>query len=238
MRRVGLADRHAGLDRRHRPEQVGAVELAAVVGVRVGQRQRARLVDHRRRVAVGDAGELVARVVGVEVGLVRDLAQVEVEDVAPVLPRGRAEVDVAAHPARPRERRVQVLERDVAGPDEVDLFLARPGRLQPQPQPADPRRDDVDRVQERVEPARPEALHQRRVVDAVHHHQQLVEREPAATAHAARDHEVAHGVGGLDHERRVRRRAGAPRASRTASRARPRSRARGRRWWSARRRAP
>ena len=128
--RVGLADRDAGLDRRHRLQDVLAREHRAPVGMRVGQRQRAHLVDHRRRVAGGDARELVARLRRVQRLLVRDLRDVEVEDVAPVLPRGRAEVDVAAHAARAGERRVERLQRDVAGPDEVDLLLARLRRLE------------------------------------------------------------------------------------------------------------
>src|SRR4051794_2487187 len=41
---------------------------------------------------------------------------------------------------------------------------------------------------------------------AAHPDEELVEREaPAATAHAARDHEVAHRVGGLRDQRRVDR---------------------------------
>src|SRR5919206_362949 len=78
-----------------------------------------------------------------------DLAQVEVEDVAPVLPRGRAEVDVAAHPARARQRRVERLERHVARADEVHLLLAGPRRPQAQAAAADLRRDDVQGVQPR-----------------------------------------------------------------------------------------
>ena len=115
-----------------------------------------------------------------------DLAEVEVEDVAPVLPAGRAEVDVAAHPARAGERGVEPLERHVAGPDEVDLLLARARRAHAQPQPADPLRDDVERVQERVPAAGEEALGGGRVVDAVHHDQQLVERQPAARRRPSR----------------------------------------------------
>ena len=132
------------------------VERGAAVGVRVGQRHRADLVDHRRRVAGGDARELVALLLRVELRVVRDLRDVEVEDVAPVLPRRRAEVDVAAHPARARERGVERLERHVAGADEVDLLLARPRRLLAQPHRADPLRDDVERVEERVEAVRDE----------------------------------------------------------------------------------
>ena len=39
-------------------------------------------------------------------------------------------------------------------------------------------RDDVGRVEERVEPVREDAPQERRVVDPVHHDEQLVEREP------------------------------------------------------------
>ncbi len=58
--RIGLADRDARLDGGHRLDEVGPGELVAAVRVRVGQRHRADLVDHRGRVAVGDARELVA----------------------------------------------------------------------------------------------------------------------------------------------------------------------------------
>ncbi len=43
---------------------------------------------------------------------------------------------------------------------------------------------DVGGVQERVEPAREHPLREGRIVDAVHHHEQLVERQPRAAAHA------------------------------------------------------
>ena len=125
VRRVLLADGHARLDGRHRLDDVLPRERRAAVGVGVGQRQRAHLVDHRRGVAGRDARELVALLLRVEVRVVGDLRDVEVEDVAPVLPRGRAEVDVPAHPARARERGVERLERHVARADEVDLLLAR-----------------------------------------------------------------------------------------------------------------
>ncbi len=165
-----------------------------------------------------------------------DLAEVEVEDVAPVLPRRGAEVHVAAHPAGPDERRVQPLERHVAGADEVDLLLARPRRAKAQLDLADLTRDDVQRVEERVDAVGQEALGGGRVVDAVHDDEQLVEREAAAHAAHAGDHEAP------DRVREPQTGAGtrapaARRAGGTAARARPRSRARCRRRGSARRRA-
>ena len=67
----------------------------------------------------------------------------------------RAEVDVAAHPARAHERGVQRVERDVRGADEVDLLAARLGRAHPQADAAQALRHDVERVEERVERAWP-----------------------------------------------------------------------------------
>ena len=205
--RVGLVDRDAGLDRRHRLDDVGPLEDLSSLGVRVGERHRADLVDHRRRVAVGDARQLVALLRRVERRVVPDLVHVEVEDVAPVLPRGRAEVDVAAHAAGAHERRVERGQRHVAGADEVDLLLARPRRAHAQGELADPARNEVQGVEERVQAVRGEALHERRVVDAVHHDQQLVERQPAAAhaAHAAGDHEVVDRAGHPLVEGRVHR---------------------------------
>ncbi len=220
VRRVVLADRDARLDGRHRLDDVVPVERRAALGVRVGQRHRADLVDHRRRVAGGDARELVALLLRVEVVLVRDLADVEVEDVAPVLPRRRAEEDVAAHPARAGERGVERLERHVAGADEVDLLLARLRRLLAQPHLADPLRDDVERVEERVEAVGDDALGQRRVVDAVHDDEQLVERQRAAAAAHAGHHELVDDALHAVDERRVDRARAARRASRTGGRAR------------------
>ena len=120
----------------------------------------------------------------VEVGLVRDLGDVEVEDVEPVLLRRRAEPDVAAHPAGADQGRVEPVERHVGRADEVDLVAARAGRRQPQRDLAEPPRHDVGGVEERVEPAREDALGERRVVDPVHDDEQLVQGEPAALAHA------------------------------------------------------
>ena len=58
----------------------------------------------------------------VELGVVRDLLQVEVEDVAPVVLGRRAEVDVAAHPARPDERRVANVGHEPIGGAGFGLF--------------------------------------------------------------------------------------------------------------------
>ena len=68
--------------------------------------------------------KLLAAPIGIELGLVRNLAEVEVEDVEPILLRRRPEPDVAAHAPGPRQSRVKYLERDVAGADE-DLLGAR-----------------------------------------------------------------------------------------------------------------
>ena len=120
-------------------------------------------------------------------GVVRDLAEVEIEDVLAVVLRRRAEPDVAAHAPRARERRVEPLDRDVRRADEVDLRAERPRRRQPQAHLADAARDDVDGVEERVDPVRAEPAHERRVVDAVHHDEQLVQGELALAAHHPRE---------------------------------------------------
>ena len=122
------ADRRSRLDGRHRLDDVlpGEGEAPVVVGDR--QRHRADLLDHGRRVAVGDAGELVAALLGDEVLVVRDLVQIEVEDVEPVALRRRPEPDVAPHATRAGERRIEHLHRHVRRSDEVDLVPARPRR--------------------------------------------------------------------------------------------------------------
>ena len=102
----------------------------------------------------------------------------------------------------PHERRVEALQRHVGRPDEVDLVLARLRRLEPQRDLPDLARHEVHRVQERVQAVGDDALGHRRVVDAVHHHEQRVERQPAA-AHA-RDHHLLDRPRELLVERRVR----------------------------------
>ena len=202
------ADRGARLDRRHRLDDVLAVELLARLGVRVGQRHRAHLLDHGRGVPVGHARQLVAALGAVEVLVVADAVQVEVEDVLAVVLGRRAEPDVAAHAPGADERRVERVEGHVGGADEVDLLGPRLGRLDAQAQPADPARDDVGRVEERVEAVGEELAHHRRLVDAVHLHQQLVERQPAAHAAHAREHDALDAVAhGAQRARRGRRRA-------------------------------
>ena len=54
----------------------------------------------------------------------------------------------------PDQRRVEPVDRHVGGADEVDLVAARPRRRQPQRDLAEPPRDDVGRVEERVDPVR------------------------------------------------------------------------------------
>ena len=105
--------------------------------------------------------------------------------------RRRAEPDVATHPARAEQGRVEPVHRHVGRADEVDLVAARARRRQPQRHLAEPARDDVRRVEHGVELARQHPAHERRIVDPVHDHEQLVECERAA-AHPgpAREHEV------------------------------------------------
>ena len=60
-------------------------------------------------------------------------------------------------------------------------------RLEPQTDAADPRRDDVDRVEERVHATVQRLAQPRRVADPVHDDEQLVQRELTA-AHHPRHH--------------------------------------------------
>ena len=175
-----------GLDRRHGLEDVGGVESLAAVCMRIGQRHRADLLDHRRRVAASDAGELVALLLGVELPLVVDLADVEVEDVLAVGLRGRPQPDVPPHAPRARERGIELADGDVRGADEIDLVLPRLRPRNTQREAAHPRGDDVGRVEERVRPVREQAAEEGRVVDPVHDDEELVQRELAA-AHHPRD---------------------------------------------------
>ncbi len=184
-------DRGAGLDRRHRVDDVAPPEALPPVVVRDGQRHRADLLDHRRRVAVRDPGELVAAPRRVEVLLVRDLVDVEVEDVEPVLARRRSEPDVTPHAPRPDERGIEHLEGHVAGADEEDLLLARLRARETKRFRSDLARHDVRGIRPGVDAIRPEAPPEGRVADPVHHDEQLVQRQTALVPHhPAREHEV------------------------------------------------
>src|SRR5204863_826330 len=125
LRHVVGADRRARLDGGHRLDDVGPAERHAAVVVRDRERHRADLLDHRRRVAVRDPRELVATPFRVEILVVRDLLQVEPEDVQTVALRGRPEPHVAAHAARSSQGRVEHLHGDVGRADEVDLVAGR-----------------------------------------------------------------------------------------------------------------
>src|SRR6478609_5042077 len=92
---------------------------------------------------------------------------------------------MTTHPPRPDEGGVKGLERGVAGADEIDLLAGRPWLLEPQPHAADPLRDDVGRVEERVERAGHVLAHESRLPDPVHHDQELVQRELTAPEHPA-----------------------------------------------------
>ena len=101
----------------------------------------------------------------------RDLVQVQVEDVQPVILGRRSEPDVPPHPARARQRRVEHGDRDVARADEIDLLLPGARRLQPQVHRADLPRHHEDRIEEAVQAVGEELAHHRWLVDAVHHHE-------------------------------------------------------------------
>src|SRR4029079_26387 len=189
LRDVLDADCGTGLESGHGFDEVvpGPRLATRVVGDREGHRRD--LLEHRRCVPVRDARDLLALRRLIELHVVGDLAEVQVEDIEAVLLRRRPEPDVTAHPARPRERRVEAVDRDVRGADEVDLLAARLRGLDAQGAPHQATRDDVDAVEQRVRLVREELLEEGRVVDAVHDDEQLVERERAG-AHPAREHEV------------------------------------------------
>ena len=189
LRDVLDADCGTGLESRHGFDEVVPGQRLAIRVMGDRERHRRDLLEHRWRVSVRDARDLLALRRLVELLVVRDLAEVQVEDVEAVLLRRRPEPDVAAHPAWARERRVEAVDRDVGRADEVDLLAPRLCGSDPQRALPDAPRDDVDAVEQRVRLVREELLEERRVVDAVHHDEQLVECEPAAT-HPAREHEV------------------------------------------------
>ena len=202
---VAHADRGARLDRGHRVDEMLPVEREASLVVRVRQRHRADLLDHRRRIAVRDARDLVAPLRAVEIRIVCDAIEVEVEDVLAILFGGGAEPDVTAHAPRTRQGRVEDVHGHVRRADEVDLRTQRPRRRQPQPHTAGAARDHVDGVEERVDAVGDEATHERRVVDAVHHHEQLVQRELPLPAHHPGQDSLVHEVADPRQPGRVRR---------------------------------
>ncbi len=109
----------------------------------------------------------------------------------------------AAHPARPGERGIEHGDRDVARADEVDLLLAGLRRVQAERQLAELAGHDEHRVEERVDAVGRPLPHQRRLVDAVHHHEQLVQCHAAHPAHSEARVEAADPVSGLLDERGV-----------------------------------
>ena len=96
----------------------------------------------------------------------------------------RAKQHRAPEPARPGQRRIERV-RQVRRADEEDLQPLGLRARQAQRDPADPRGDEVDGVERRVAEPREQAPEHARAVDAVHHHEQLVERARAAAAHAS-----------------------------------------------------
>ena len=87
--------------------------------------------------------------------------------------------------ARADERGVERVDRDVGRADEVDLLAARARGGQPQRAAADAPRDDVDGVEERVDPVREHAAQHGGLSIPSIDDEQLVQREPAAAAHPA-----------------------------------------------------
>jgi len=62
---------------------------------------RSALLDHRGGVPVRDPRQLVTAPIGVEIGLVIDLCEVQVEDVEAVVLRWRPEPDIGDPSAQP-----------------------------------------------------------------------------------------------------------------------------------------
>ena len=116
----------AGLDVGHGLTQIVPDEAFTSVLEGVHQRHRQRLLDHRRRVALGDAGELLAHLRIVQSLVVADPGEVEVGDVLAVLEIRHLEDDLAAEPPRTRDGLVQHL-RPVGRAHEEDVVA---GRLQ------------------------------------------------------------------------------------------------------------
>src|ERR671922_83382 len=106
-------------------------------------------------------------------------------------------------PSEPPRMRIESLQRDVRRPDEVDLHAPRPRRRQAERETAEAPRHDVGGVEDRVDGAREDAAQEGRVVDPVHRHEELVERELAAAAHHPREEPLVQEVAELAGPRRV-----------------------------------
>ncbi len=101
-------DRRAGLDRRHRLDEVVPAERLAA---RSGARSSAPSSRPARSSPASSPSSSARARRGAQAGRarrVRDAAEVELEDVLAVVLRRRPEPDVAAHAARPGQRRVEL----------------------------------------------------------------------------------------------------------------------------------
>ena len=86
---------------------VGPIHRVATVAQRPHQRLVEEVLDHDRRVAEGERRELVAPLLLVELGDVRLLLDVVVDDLAPTGPARHVEMDRAVEPAGAQQRRVE-----------------------------------------------------------------------------------------------------------------------------------
>jgi hypothetical protein len=127
------------------------------------------VLDHRRGVAEGEAGQLGAPGVVVQLGMVGLADQEVVQQLAPGGRVGQVEVEPAVEAARPQQCRVQRL-RPVGGGDHQQVVVAqrRFAELPPGGQPA----------VEPVDQPAGDPLAQRRAVEALQLDQQLVDHPP------------------------------------------------------------
>jgi len=123
-----------------------------------------------------DTGRASKILAGLEHLVVQDMFRTDTAELADVVLPATAAWAESEGTVTNSERRVQRVQRHVGGADEVDLLGARLGRADAQAQLPDALRHQVHRVEERVDPVREELAQQRRLVDAVHLHEQLVER--------------------------------------------------------------
>jgi len=199
---LGVLDRlrQARLDVAHRLPQVLPDEGAAAVLEGIHQRQRQRLLDHRRRIARRNPGELVPPLRGVEQGIVLLLVEVEGGDVLARFAGRHPEGDLAAEPARAGDRLVEDLRPVGRAHEEEVVAGRREGRdaeLEPAAVGADLARDE-EPVEGDVDGPPEELLDEARPVDTVHLDQEGVETELGLaaehTAHSAHRAAPAHAA--------------------------------------------
>ena len=117
--------RQTSLDVAHGLPDVAPRERVAVVFERVHQRERERLLDHGRRVTIGDSSKLVATSRRVQLGIMLLLGEVELGDVLAVILDRHSKDDLAAKTARTDDRFIKDL-RSVCRSDEEDVVTRSP----------------------------------------------------------------------------------------------------------------